>query len=94
MSFFADLERRQGEANLQAMRDQQLNKYLSDGEIIGDLSQTCHEQQTKLAEKDAEIEKYKEAICIFVREKWGDMDIETDEEAVKTFFKYFNKEAF
>ena len=50
--------------------------------------------KTQLTEKDAEIERHKEAICIFVREKWGDMHIETDEEAIKTFFKYFNEEAF
>jgi len=50
------------ENKLQAMRDQELNKYLSDSEIISDLGQTCHEQQIELAEKEKEIERLRKIV--------------------------------
>ena len=42
-----------------------------------------------IQEKDKEIEKYREAICIFVREEWGEMDLGEDEPDKKAIDNIF-----
>ena len=84
-----------------ADKDQELNtnrkiRYRIEKELEEKEEQLINESNILNQEIDkwkAEVELYKEGICIFVREKWGDMHIDTDEEAIKTFLKYFNEEA-